>query len=342
MLHGSGGELRKQVCRILLQTKGEKLAFRYAACGLGDQIVKSGEDVHIGPRGCGHKLCPRCGRRRGGRYARRILGWLGNESHGDLWSICLTQQVWAGEALASARDRLAPKVRKFMRWLDRRGLVGAMTVSHPKYSTRAGGPHFHVHVLVEMPAGAVSKLRLLWEWASIDVLHRVDFFGDQCRLVARAGERIAELAEDAGEVDFWNESASKVARAVQYPLRDLAQGATMGLLGGEVEQARRCALELVLFAQGWKMFRAWGRWRKPCPVLHTPAEEERKEESSGEAAVGPAHAVGTVGRIWRAARKGDEEARAIMRRLEGSVRNASDFAARFVKFCRWGWDPGGA
>ena len=112
VLHGDSIELRQVVTEILLKDEGpevggrspekrSKLAFRYAMCGLGDVVISGESGVSVQPRGCGHRLCPRCGRRRGAKYAKRIIGWLAHQAHGDLWSVVLTQQVRRGETLAA-------------------------------------------------------------------------------------------------------------------------------------------------------------------------------------------------------------------------------------------------
>lgn len=322
------------MCGVLVEEKSAKAAFRYACCGLGDQLTRKGDEVFVSPKGCGHKLCPRCGRRRGGRYAKRIIGWLGEHEHGDLWQVVLTQPVIEGEPLAKARKRMAKKQRSYMRWLTRRGLVGAMTVVHCPWSSRSNGWHYHVHVLVEMPRGSMTVQELLTQWVKEggEGEHRVG--EKQARLVLSAGPAIAELKEDSGDADFWHESVSAVARSVQYPLRDLVQGIAAHRMGGDCGLMRECARELVKDAGGWKMFRAWGRWRKAC----VPAEVQKPDEPDAEGdsatpAPGPTP-LGTVGRLWRAARKGDAAAREVFRLLEASLKNDSEFAVRLVRYCR--------
>lgn len=344
MLHGANNELREHLVGVLLETKGPKLAARFALCGYGDTIKRRGKETFLAPKGCGHKLCPRCSRKRGGAHARRILEWLAWEPHGDLWVMCLTQKVIPGESLAAARKRMAPKQRAYLLWLKGLGMTAAMTTCHRKRSTRVegGGWHYHVHLFIETPPGLVSKLLLLWKWADIDPWHRVDYFKDQARQVLAAGGAIVELRKDSGDVDMWHESTCAVARAVQYPVRDMAQGVTLGLLGGELEEAKACARELAVTTNGWKMFTSWGRWRKKCPAAAEP--EEKVDEDTGEVTGGaaPGQDLGPVFRLWRRARKGDAEAREAFRELEAGCRNQSDFARRFVRFCRWAWDPGGS
>lgn len=339
VLHGEQMELRQVVCGVLLETKGVKLAFRYACCGVSDQVVKGPTGVHVAPRGCGHRLCPRCGRRRGAKYARRIMGWLGYHEHGDLWSVVLTQQVRSGESLADARARMAPKQRRYMRWLTRLGLIGAMTTVHVVWSKGGGGWHYHVHVLVEMPLGSASRSSLLDGWSSCAGGEYIVTEEEQCRLVLAAGPAVAELRDDGGDADFWQESHGPVAKAVQYPMRDMAQGVSAWRLGGDLERVREAATELQRSSSGWKLFRAWGRWRKLCPAA-VAAEEVKVDEvtdgTDSEKSAPPckAEGVGTVHRLWKEARAGNAFARSVFEALEPTVRNASEFAKRFVKYCR--------
>lgn len=340
VLHGEQCRFREVVTKVLLESRGGKLAFRYAACGLGDRVVKSGDGVRVAPRGCGHRLCPRCGRRRGAKYARRIIGWLGYESHGDLWSVVLTQRVRPGESLREARDRMAPKQRRYMRWLTRRGMSAGMTVVHVVWSKGREGWHYHVHVLAELPGGSATRDELLSGWVAAAKGEEVVTGEEQARLVVGAGEGIAELRDDEGDSDFWHESTGPVAKAVQYPLRDLAQGLSSWRLGGDEDRIRAAAAEIQKSGSGWKLFRAWGRWRKACPASVAAGAAEVQDapetESTGSAAPAPTEDIGTVHVLFRRAVKGEEYARSVFRLLEPTVRNASDFARRFVKYCRIG------
>jgi hypothetical protein len=344
VLHGDQLPLREVVTELLLKDKGPKLAFRYAACGCGDMVVGDSEGASVQPRGCGHRLCPRCGRRRGAKYAQRIIGWLAHESHGDLWSVVLTQQVRKGESLKDARDRLAVKQRRFMRWLSRRGLVAAMTTAHIVWSKSSDGWHYHTHVLAELPAGEWSVDRLLSGWKEAAKGEYVETGEEQARLVVAAGEAVAELRDDAGDSDFWSESKGPVARAVQYPLRDLAQGVSAWRLGGDMDRVREAARELLRSGGGWKLFRAWGRWTKVCPaalvaVAKQDQVEAEERDKAGAAPKGEPEGIDTVHRLYRRARAGEYFARKVFCALEPTVRNASDFAKRFVAFCRSAWDP---
>lgn len=350
MLHGGCDAVRKAVVNVLLRTRSEATAFRYAACGLGDTLVRDDGGVHCSPRGCGHRLCPRCGRKRGGRYARRILGWLAYEPHGELWSVVLTQRVREGEGLAECRGRIARRERNWMRWLTRRGLVGGMTTAHIVWSKAVGGWHYHVHVLAEMPQGCVTADEVWARWVELSAGDAKEEAGSAVRLVAPAGGPILALREDGGDPEFWRESRDGAARAVQYPMRDLAQGISASRLGLDAGRMEAAAEELVTVASGWKLFRAWGRWRKACPA----AVAADKAAAPGEAATaedegekkkpcpGPkGEPLGTVRTVWFAARRGELWAREAFMIFERTVSNSSEFAKRFVRYCRLAWDPGG-
>lgn len=347
MIHGEGLELRQPVLEALLSSRSASVGLRYAMCGFSDRIVNGDEGAGIHVRGCGHRLCPRCGRRRGGKYCRRIMGWLGYEDHGDLLSICITHKVIPGESLKEARGRMAGKQRKYMRWLTRCGLIAAMTVVHVVWSLKRDGWHYHVHILCELPAGVMTPEKLLAGWKDAAAPEWVSTDEKQSRLVLGAGGAMRELRDDAGDPDFWVEASTAVAKAVQYPLRDVVQGVSQWRLGGDSARVQSCAAELVQEASGWKMFRAWGRWRHKCPaaeaaeVVTAPEPKPVEEDGAGKkkAAPGGPKVIGTVTRVWREARKGSEAARAVFRQLEGTVRHNTKFARRFVWYCRHACGP---
>lgn len=342
VLHGGAQTLREAVVRVLTEEKATKTGERYSMCGMADQLVKDGDQVRVQPMGCGHKLCPRCGRRRGARYAKRIVGWLGHAEHGELWSMVLTQPVKRGEDIRDTRARMAGKQRAYMRSLQRLGMTAAMTCTHIVWSARAGGWHYHVHLLLEFDAGVMTEERLLAKWREHAAPEKVHTGGKQCRKIIGAGGPIVELRDDSGDTDFWSEAAHGVARAVQYPLRDVVQGVSAWRLGGDAKQIDACARELVRYTSGWKCFRAWGKWRQSCPAAVEAAKEEKaaeEEEAAKQATPAGAVPLGKVGRLFRAARAGCAEAQEAFRLLEGSCRNQSDFAKRLVKYCRLAWQP---
>ena len=350
MLHGGSDVVRQAVVEVLLKARTPKAAFRFAACGLGYTLVRDPGGVHCSPRGCGHRLCPRCGRKRGGRYARRICGWLGYRAHGDLWSVVLTQRVVKGEGAKVCYSRLAPKVRAWMRWATNRGLAGAMTTTHVVWSKRADGWHIHTHVFVEMEAGSVTRDELWEKWNEVSVGECAKPLDEGWRLVRAAGPMIGALKDDQGDPEFWKESRDDVARSVQYPLRDMSQGVSAWRMGGDPVKVEAACMQMVTELHGAKLFRAWGAWRKACPeALAAEAAERGADEQggkedgdAGKAAPGKSGVpLGTVRSVWFRARKGVSWARQAMKDFESSVSNSSEFARRFVLYCRAAWEPGG-
>lgn len=347
-------DVRVHVVEALIDLKRPKLAFRYALCGTADQMTKGPDGVGVAPRGCGHPMCPRCGRRSAGRHVRRVQGWLGYADHGDLFNVCFTQRAVRGEPVKAARARLAKKVRSFMRWATQQGLVAGMTVHHAGVSGHPktlGAWHYHVHALLEFPAGRFSTEKKPYKKGTHDVSMELaakwqevgDRFDDGVsplfnhRLLA-AGGAIASLREDGGDVEFWSESKDKTARVIQYPMRDLAQGITAWRIGGDSGTMGERVRELVEDGRGWKMRRAWGRWRKRCPDELAAAKEleqqEATPETEGSSAPAPSAPLGTMRRVFLAARGGHAWALEAMAGLEASVRNDTRFARRLVAWCR--------
>lgn len=335
VLHGDVMDLRGYVFEELVQHGSARGAFRYAMCGVGDMVADGPNGVHVAPRGCGHRLCPRCGRKRGGKLARRVLGWLSAEDHGDLWALCLTQRVNKGESLTAARDRMEQKHRKYMRWLTRKGLNAAMSSAHVVWSKSEDGWHYHVHVMLDIAAQAVTKEELIHAmfdgWSDVAGSKET-----AVRQVAVAGPAIRSLGDDTGSLDYWTESADVVAKAVQYPVRDMCQGVSAWRLGGDEDAVRASVSSLLREGKGWKLSRAWGAWRKPCPAAALPKAEEHDEAASevSGAAPGPKKTLGSVGHLYWAARRGGSWERKIFSMLERTVHNSGDFAKRFVAFCR--------
>lgn len=272
------------------------------------------------------------------------MGWLAHEPHGDLWSVVLTQPVVVGESLKDAKGRMAPKQRAFMRWLDRIGMTAAMTTTHIVWSKRSGGWHYHTHVLADVPRGLTSEQGLWEKWVEVSDGECCADANGAVRQVLGAGDPIEALREDGGDPEFWRESRSETARAVQYPMRDLAQGVSSWRLGGDPSRVEAAAEELVVTAAGWKLFRAWGAWRKPCPkAAAADAAKKTHDLAQGDAERGPAapaakkEPLGTVRQVWFAAKRGEGWARAAMQDFERTVSNSSEFARRFVMYCRLAW-----
>lgn len=262
----------------------------------------------------------------------------------------LTQRVKPGEGVDAAKRRMCTKQRAFLRWCTRRGMTAAMTTTHIVWSERKNGWHYHVHCLLEFLAGTVDLAQLWAEWREISNGEPPADAGQAVRLIRGSGGPIVALREDGGDPEFWKESRDVSARAVQYPMRDLAQGISAARLGGDPARMELAARELVVKAAGWKLFRAWGTWRRACPAALAADEVARRGEAAtakdegkpaAKVAGSPRESLGTVRSVWFKARAGEGWAREALREFERSVSNASPFAKRFVSWCRRGWDPGG-
>jgi hypothetical protein len=335
--------LREEVTAAILARQGEKSAFRYAACGLADVLVKDARGVHVAPMGCGHRLCPRCGRTKGRPMIKKIFGWLAAKPHGDILSMVLTQRVQAGESVSDARARLVAKEMEYIRWLQDLGMVSAASCAHVVWSEHSHGWHYHVHLLIEMPRGwrcpdgrAMSPLLLRAMWRLLCWGTSVQARAKSSRLVCAAGDPDRSLADGSSDPDFWTEQKSGLAVMVQYPVRDIAQGISAKRMGGDRVQVAACVAALLDEAKGWKLRRCYGQWRKPAPKLDAV---EKPVEPTAEPAAKPACPAkpicyGTVHRCARMAAKGDGLLRSAFDALEVSLRNNTDFAKRCLAFCR--------
>lgn len=335
-LHGGETLLREEVFEAILKKDGEKSAFRYAFCGLGDRLVKDANGVHVAPMGCGHRLCPRCGRTKGRPIVKRIFGWLAAEAHGDIFAMVLTQRCDPTETVPQARARMVPKEKRYLDAMKDKGLISGALVTHPVWSTGSKGWHYHVHLLLELPGGewTVDDVKALYVEVAGDEEVQVD--GRCCELKASAGPADPGLGTDSGDPDFWTERSSGLAKAVQYPVRDIAQGISAKRVGVDRAKVAECVDALLNQAKGWKLRRTFGKWRRPAPPLPVAPVDE-KPESSANAAVCPGKSCvvfGTVHRVARLAAHGCYESRLVIIALEESCHNDTDFGKRFVAFCR--------
>lgn len=349
-IHGHETILRECVTHALAKSASAKSAFRYAACGLGDQMVKDKKGIHVAPLGCGHRLCPRCGRTKGGPMIKRIMTWLGYADHGDIFTMCLTQRVQSGEPLAAARKRMVKHEQEYLRWLKDEGMVSGASCAHPVWSQSSQGWHYHVHLLIEMPAAwrdsrgrPMTPRRLRAMYRLLRWGHDVQARKESSSRVVSAGPADVALADGSTDPDFWTESKSGLAAAVQYPVRDIAQGISAKRMGGDREQVAACVEELLKHAKGWKLRRTFGQWRKKPPERPQAAtaapervvpEAEKAVSAASPPGAAKVQVFGTVHRCSRQAARGDKLSQLLFVALESSCRNDTDFGKRFVSFCR--------
>lgn len=335
-IHGGETMLREQVTRELVALGKVKTAFRYAACGLADSIVKTTDGAKVSPMGCGHRLCPRCGRQRGRPMIQRIFGWLAAEPHGDILTMCLTQPILKGESLVAARARMRKKEIRYQDAVKELGCVAGASCTHIVWSNNAEGWHYHVHLLLEFPKGTQTPEGLRALWLSVCGDTATQAGEGASRLVVEAGAADSSLVGENADPDFWSESKGKLAVAVQYPVRDIAQGISAVRCGGDEARVRECVAVLLKSASGWKLRRTFGKWRKPPPdVVQAKPEGESAASSPGPGVASkPEVRLGTVHRMSRLAVRGDKESAYWFTVVERSVRNNTEFGRRFVAFCR--------
>lgn len=336
VLHGNETMLREEVTKALLDKHGEKSAFRYAACGLADRMVRDAGGLHVAPMGCGHRLCPRCGRTKGKPMINRIFGWLAAKEHGDVMTMCLTQRVIRGETLPAARARMVRKEQEYLAGLKAEGLISAASCAHPIWSEFADGWHYHVHLLLEFPKGTMSArgLRARWLWWNRG--ERLQADERSSSLVVAAGPADPKLIDGSSDPDFFTERSDGLAAAVQYPVRDIAQGISAKRLGGDRVKVAECVAVLLNKAKGWKLRRTYGQWRKKPPALAPTAQPEKTEEEKKAASTpaGVAVVFGTVHQCGRQAARGDAKMKELFCELEVNNRNDTDFGKRLLTFCR--------
>lgn len=339
MIHGDGVGVRPYVAAILKENPNPKLFKRYALCGTGDKLASRDGAMRVINRGCQHKCCPRCFRQQCRKFVKRVLGWLANAPHGDLWAHCITQPVKKGESLKEARARMDAKVKTYLKAIKGYGIHAGIGVCHIVWSQGHEGWHVHWHWIIERKEGEIDAPSLHGFWADAC---GPEFSAPSDRSASRIlppGPAMPELCEDNGQVDFWTEGKTAASKAIQYPLRDLAQGLSAWRFGGDPVRLAAATRELVEASKGWKVRRTIGRWRKKPPepeVIDAPKEEEPAGAEVVAAPAGKEVVHGSPDRIQRRARKGCVHSRQLLAMLEASIRNNSDFGTRVVRFCRIG------
>lgn len=320
-IHGDTREFRQGAVKYLCRKGQFRRALRFAMCGRGDMVSKEvgGDGVKVSPRGCGCRFCPRCSRRSGHRFLRRIGGHLEAHGHGEIFHFVLTQPVRGAEEVGTARKRFGGAWKKWYSALRRAGMHSALLTQHVK--PREGwGWHFHGHCIVEFKAGvdveaAGERLEKVWQRACKEEGgHEKELFR---RRVCGAGEALG--AGGLGQQgEFWAEPVGAVQRVLQYAIRDVVQGCESWVEKLTDDRAI-CAFAGVI--EDAKLHRLFGAWRKA--VEQKSAEIEAADGStalkiadgSGVGSDKVWHELGTMEKVWEEGRNGESWALAILEAL---------------------------
>jgi len=282
VIHGRENAFRVLIVNGLLRKGDELGAERYALCGRGDRVKLNEEtgEYRVSPRGCGKRVCPRCSRKRGIRFMRRVSEILEKGEHDRIGHVVLTQRVHLREGLRKCSERFNAKFNIWRGNATRRGMVGGLGTVHIVLS-RKGGWHFHMHVLMEVREGFDFD-DSLDRW--IDLVaqeEKVDreFINQQfVRIVCEAGPAVEIGGE---EIDlFGDEQLSPVGKALGYVTRDILQG--VGSLSRSGEELNDAQIdEFIKESVCLKSHRLFGRWRE-SKIDRKEKEKERKEASKSE------------------------------------------------------------
>lgn len=327
VIHGDTLEFRRGVVTYLCRVKKWKKAMEFALCGRGDCVATElgGEGVRVKPRGCGVRCCPRCSRRSGHRFLKRIGGHLEAQPHGAIDHVVLTQPVRAREAVQDARKRFETSWKLFYRKLRDVGMKSALLTQHVK-PRESWGWHFHGHCIIEWKHGtdvgvAHAALEECWQKACKEEKGKEK--GLFRRRVCEAGPALGE-GGFGGQGEFWDEPEGAVERVLQYAVRDVVQGceewveklvdsAEIGEFAAVITQA--------------KLHRLFGDWRKPVAgaevsELDTDAEHEVTPAKAGGKKDGVCWVdLGSLESVFKRARELDPTAVSVLTRLTSSYSN---------------------
>ena len=336
VIHGSTVGYRTRCLKFLCEFDHLRKAERFALCGRGDNLYKAGATYRVVPLKCGSRLCPRCARYRGRKVVRKVFDHLRADGHGDLWHVVLTQPINPGEALDETRKRLAAKWKKTRERLTGHITSGVVT-EHIKWSVNAKGWHCHYHVFAECSSG--ERIADVWLLAAkeVEFRHHTDPY---VRHVAGPGEQILDL--DPAQGEFWQESQSEIAKAVQYVVRDVAEGPNPHALDQVPQQAFE---EYAVVMSNCKLHRCLGKWRrKPAPAA-CPTEEATADasDSGSVPASSEEYCVGTVDAVLSGADLAEHHS-FLLFLLDQAGGNRSEFGKRLravVTMVRYYQEKGG-
>lgn len=336
VIHGHCREFRQGMLEAVHEIDGPDAASRYAMCGMGDRMMASADGHAFGlkPHGCGSPVCPRCSRRKGLRMLAKVRNRLASGKHGKLFHMVLTQRVVAGEPLVETGKRFQDRVNVWMTRVRKRGdFIGGFGSIHIVWS-RAGGWHYHMHLLLEASSeeGAAQMSAM---WGTTLVPNEVDGLPPNeafTRHVADEGA-CSELAGSLESTEFWREPEDEVARVLAYVIRDALKGIDVGGVG---RAGRERFLEVVGFLRKRRCFRMYGAWRKEC----TGDSEEADDRTEADVDRGTSEKValtvdlGTVDHVFFEAKSGVVLAGRAFQWMESQCRNNAGLGRRVVAFVR--------
>lgn len=340
VIHGDTRAYRLGAVKHLLATGEMDRALRFALCGRGDVLLSeiATDKVRVRPRGCGCRFCPRCSRRSGQRFLKRIGGHLEAHAHGEITHFVLTQPVRPEESVQESRDRFSKTWVTWYRCLRRVGMESALLTQHVK-PRETRGWHYHGHCIVEWQAGAdvvggTERLEACWQKAAKEESGREK--GLFSRKVCDAGDAFGP-GGFGRQGDFWAEPEGAVQRVLQYAVRDIVQGCEswVGGLRGESEIAAFASV-----IDGAKLHRLFGLWRKKVVPAQVVAEVSERDTPSVDGAGRKVKAV--MG--WREemrveeaverSRNHESAAISLLQRLSEGVRNRGKVAERLNRMVR--------
>lgn len=330
VIHGETEKVRRAVAEMMFVRGKEKVAASYVMCGKGDVVVcgVEGKGCRVMPKRCGHRLCPRCSRWRGGQVLRKVLEHLAYFDHGELWSVVFTQRVIPGEKLEVSWERLSSAWSAMLQWLQRRGLVGGFIVFHVVRAASGNGWHVHAHAMLEFDGEMPPDLSESWN----RTLERYDSAWTQKKPVWKeklldAGPATGECEDDGG--DMFDDSKDPVVRRLQYSLRELMGGIEKYEGNAEVG----FVAELFDVTEGKKMRRLLGEWRLGVEERALKLGVELPD-SSGSAPAEEEVEMGTVDDVYYRAIEGERAAVQVLTLLEKGIRNNGSTARRALDMIR--------
>lgn len=321
VIHGDTRDYRREAAAYLCEKGKFTKAMQFALCGRGD-IVKEevgGDGVRVSPRGCGLRFCPRCSRRSGQRFLKRVGSHLEAQPHGEIVHFVLTQPVRGNEEVGAARKRFEDAWKTFYRALRKAGMKSALLTQHVK-PRESWGWHYHGHCIVEWnngvdAAAAASTLEAVWQKACKEETGREKALF--CRLVCGPGAAL-EVGSLGNQGELWAEPEGAVQRVLQYAIRDVVQGCE------EWVEKLTDAKEIGAFVgviTAAKLHRLFGDWRKPVAVP-TAVTDEKGDKPEVLGTIGPEGKAGSgwvncgsVASVFERARRQEPSAVSLLNRL---------------------------